>query len=333
MSMLRSKTPCFVCSALCLTSKSRYRWERGHQCLCVAHTYVLEIWLSCYSFEFVSFSDSSLSLQTVSCVILKHKLFTLILEMSPKYWACPDKDLSADSSIASTGDVSRDASCDTSADEVLSTAEDLVRGSGPRTENQGTLAQMMVSSAYSRLPVLQPHQHASLFYLSLIEGRCRTQAANSINAGCSQEDCLPEDHPDVTRLASSLFSEMKVELVKAGMIPVEFANQNLPDLRQYLNSFDSILNDIALRRTHKFPSSKQYQAIDDPQSPFMNSAAFASSSKQKNALARYIPPIMAEQEPAFALVHSSLQPVSTNTSIFETQYNRYAIASLQSISS
>jgi translation initiation factor 2-alpha kinase 3 len=64
------------------------------------------------------------------------------------------------------------------------------------------------SSTHPQLPNIQPHQHATLFYLSLIEGRCRTQAANALNAGRPGDDQLPEDHPDVQSLSQHLFREM-----------------------------------------------------------------------------------------------------------------------------
>jgi translation initiation factor 2-alpha kinase 3 len=98
------------------------------------------------------------------------------------------------------------------------------------------------------LPNLQPQQHATLFYLSLIEGRCRTQAANTINAGCSPENAVPEDHPEVLGLAQHLFDEMRSELVRAGLLSEDFAAQTLPDLRNYLDSFDNLLQNIATQR-------------------------------------------------------------------------------------
>lgn len=66
-------------------------------------------------------------------------------------------------------------------------------------------------NSHPQLPDIQPHQHSTLFYLSLIEGRCRTQAARAINAGRRPENHLPENHYEVQSLAQHLFGEMTKE--------------------------------------------------------------------------------------------------------------------------
>ena len=172
--------------------------------------------------------------------------------MSPKYWVSSE-DLSADSSLdEGSRDSSRDHSVnrgeggkDKNARAEYSTAE----GSTSQDANEGKLTRTTGTNVtLPRLPNLQPQQHATLFYLSLIEGRCRTQAANTINRGRSPEDAVSEDHPEVLVLAQHLFTEMRNELMKAGLLPEDFAASTLPDLRQYLDSFDNLLGSIATQR-------------------------------------------------------------------------------------
>ena len=116
----------------------------------------------------------------------------------------------------------------------------------------GPLTRLAPSS--SHLPNLEPHQHSTLFYLSLIEGRCRTQAAYLLNEGRHPTDQLTEDHAEVCALARPLFAEMSKELHKAGILPGEFAGQDLEDLRgKYLNTFDSALQTIATKAAHAIP--------------------------------------------------------------------------------
>jgi translation initiation factor 2-alpha kinase 3 len=134
-------------------------------------------------------------------------------------------------------------------------------GGSPITADTGALSRAI--AANFQLPNLQPHQHSALFYLSLIEGRCKTQAARSINAGRSPDDQLPENHPEVCELAEHLFAEMSKELHKVGILPNEYAGQNLAALRKsYLSSFDAILNNIAAKQNHDIPTHSAYRALD-----------------------------------------------------------------------
>lgn len=191
--------------------------------------------------------------------------------MPSKYWE-NFADLSCDSSAESSHDP-QELSADveevrTPKEEAAESIEDgdskwvldSKEDAGEQNSNTGTISRVM--AANFQLPNLQPHQHASLFYLSLIEGRCRTQAAASINAGRSLEDCVAEDHPDVSDLAKHLFAEMSKELIKAGMIPEEFVGRPLPELRLYLSSFDSILSGISSTRPHDLSDPESYRAID-----------------------------------------------------------------------
>lgn len=97
---------------------------------------------------------------------------------------------------------------------------------------------------------LDPKDHEVLFYLSLIEGRCRTQALTSINSGRDYVDQLPDNHPDVVELTRHLFTQISTEFHKAGFLPDKFAGQNLEDVRaRYLTTFDNVLQDYATLHT------------------------------------------------------------------------------------
>lgn len=200
--------------------------------------------------------------------------------MSPKYWASSE-DLSVDSSVDGSQEESRDQSVPTMEDDEedcggdpesleLSTTDEI----NLHSSNVGTLARTTGTDiTLPRLPNFQPHQHATLFYLSLIEGRCKTQAVQTVNAGRNPENSLPEDHPEVLGLAQHLFAEIKRELVKVGMIPEEFAGPALPDLRQYLNSFDTLLNSIVTQRTFDLAEHHSHRALHAFDSPFNSDIA------------------------------------------------------------
>jgi translation initiation factor 2-alpha kinase 3 len=129
----------------------------------------------------------------------------------------------------------------------------------PRSKVPSTLARV----GGSVLPNLEARHHSTLFYLSLIEGRCRTQAANSINKDRLSLDQVSENDPEVIDLARHLFAEISKELHKAGVLPDEFAGRNLEELRgQYLNSFDSILNNIATRRAQDNSEQDTFRSVD-----------------------------------------------------------------------
>jgi translation initiation factor 2-alpha kinase 3 len=139
---------------------------------------------------------------------------------------------------------------------IFSTGPSLPRVAGPLTK---------LAPSSSHLPNLETHQHSTLFYLSLIEGRCRTQAAGLLNAGRHPTDQLAEDHEDVCALARPLFAGMSKELHKAGILPDDFAGQDLEDLRaKYLNTFDTALQNIAAKAAHTIPD----QSLPGPSLPF-----------------------------------------------------------------
>jgi translation initiation factor 2-alpha kinase 3 len=241
--------------------------------------------------------------------------------MSPRYWACSEEELSADSS-ASESRGSRDS--DQSAEEVSRPEQRLRQErNGFRNQNAGTIAQIMAPDSFLRLPPTQPRQHASLFYLSLIEGRCRTQAANSINARRRLGDQLPEDHPDVSRLTHELFSDMKNELVRAGFIPEEFADKHLPDLRQYLNSFDVVLNSLATKHTSEVSGKHKYRAIEGTRSLALTTDLFATSFDRSHALIQGQNLTMSPITTILAKFHPSLKDKVLQKSIFDTEYTKY----------
>lgn len=149
--------------------------------------------------------------------------------------------------------------------------------------NNGTLARTAASTFQS--PNFQPHQHATLFYLSLIEGRCRTQAANSINAGRRSEDRLPENHPEVCSLAELLFVEMSKELSKAGMLPPEAPIPSLQELRRYLASFDTILHNVVLQQPANIFDRSGRGAIEESNHFSVNRVSESSLLERPNSQA------------------------------------------------
>jgi translation initiation factor 2-alpha kinase 3 len=155
---------------------------------------------------------------------------------------------SADSSVDESIEVSREHSTNMSGNGnfAKSTVSPSTRRVVPGVA--GPLTRLATSSP--QLPNLEPQQHSALFYLSLIEGRCRTQAAYLLNEGRHPTDQLAEDHDDVCALARSFFAELSKELHKAGILPDDFAGQDLEDLRgKYLNTFDTALHNIATKTT------------------------------------------------------------------------------------
>jgi len=134
-----------------------------------------------------------------------------------------------------------------------------VLGNRPQDTNAGTVARILDSNF--RLPNLQSHQHASLFYLSLIEGRCRTQAAREVNRERRTENHLPEDHPEVNALAEVLFTQMSSKLRQVGLLPQEVSVPNLRELRRYLDTFDTLLSSIATRHPGSLFDQSSHGAI------------------------------------------------------------------------
>ncbi|CAG8976922.1 hypothetical protein HYALB_00011871 [Hymenoscyphus albidus] len=125
---------------------------------------------------------------------------------------------------------------------------------------------------------------SQLFYLSLIEGRCRTQAKEHINSGRHRDDLVPEDHPEVTAFAEQLFNESYRELIKIGFIPQEVSFPDIKELRRYLATFDNRLNDIVKRQPSISFADSNFRAIESYQdytlSEFGETSIFESSQPQ-----------------------------------------------------
>lgn len=151
----------------------------------------------------------------------RRSLYVQCHKMSPKYWVSSE-DLSADSSLEESHEISRDRSGHDEEGKDKDDGLTTVEGSVSQNLNDGAVVRTGGTGVtLPKLPNLQPQQHATLFYLSLIEGRCRTQAANTINAGRDADNTISEDHPEVLSLAQHLFKEMRGDLVKAGLSACE----------------------------------------------------------------------------------------------------------------
>ncbi|KAH8678728.1 kinase-like domain-containing protein [Tricladium varicosporioides] len=163
--------------------------------------------------------------------------------------------------------------------------EGVIDGTSSQSKNtsNGSLARTAASTFQS--PNFQPHQHATLFYLSLIEGRCRTQAATSINTGRRSEDRLPENHPEVYNLAELLFVEMSKELSKAGMLPPEVPIPSLQELRRYLASFDTILHNAVLQQPANIFDRSERGVIEDSNHFSINRISESSLFERSNSQA------------------------------------------------
>ncbi|KAF4637737.1 hypothetical protein G7Y89_g351 [Cudoniella acicularis] len=145
----------------------------------------------------------------------------------------------------------------------------------PSSVNSGAIARTVASTF--QLPNVQPQQHASVFYLALIAGRCRTQAASTINARRRTENKLSERHPEVSNLAERLFAETLKELKKAGMLPPDITIPSLPELQGLLDSFDTILHNAALKQPAAILDQGVYGAIGNSTS---ESSLFERSQSQ-----------------------------------------------------
>ncbi|KAE8442583.1 hypothetical protein EG329_003070 [Mollisiaceae sp. DMI_Dod_QoI] len=211
--------------------------------------------------------------------------------MSSRFWASSE-DVSAesvDSSIRSAQDGARDLSENASThghqdlgrergrEEDEHVNRGLGQQAGRRYRNSAVVARPIAAT-------LQPYQRANLFYLALIEGRCRTQAATAVNAGRSADDKLAEDHPEILSLSRHMFGKVRRELLNAGMLSEEFVDQDLPQLSHYLNSFNDILDNIAIQesqnlveqQTGEVSNSSEHLQIDRDTSIFHHPNALVS---------------------------------------------------------
>ncbi|KAL3427271.1 hypothetical protein PVAG01_00780 [Phlyctema vagabunda] len=120
----------------------------------------------------------------------------------------------------------------------------------PRTPQSQEVAYQNASGF--ELPNLQPHQHSALFYLSLVEGRCKSEAMKTLNSKRASGPMLSEDHPEVCDLAQRIFEDISNELSSIGILPAELAGAELASLRAgYLASFDQRVGSAISRQSHE----------------------------------------------------------------------------------
>ncbi len=228
--------------------------------------------------------------------------------------------MSTDSSAAN--DSSNRKSHDQSADEDIPrdvTDEGAEQALARPVSSGGTVARAMTST---RIPSLQPAQHANLFYLSLIEGKCKEQAKTTLNKTRPPNQQLSENDPEVCSLAESLYHDMKAELLKAGMIPEEFANQDhneLPQLPQYLNIFDRILTNLASAKTNEVLGSPGFKVIEDTRP--LGIAEDFSPSEESKALVLFGETAVAPRPP-ISTVLSMLYQEGTSK-LGQSEYTKY----------
>jgi translation initiation factor 2-alpha kinase 3 len=157
--------------------------------------------------------------------------------------------------------------------------------------------------ANSDLHNLDPKDQEVLFYLSLIEGRCKTQAANSINRGRHHLDWVPDSHPEVVELSRHLFSKISQEFHKAGLLPDKFSGLNLEVVRsKYLTTFDSILQDYATQHAPDLFDRNTDRSIS--RSNIFSLSEGSSSLALSGALARRQQFTMAEAAQSPSGLHS-----------------------------
>ena len=198
--------------------------------------------------------------------------------MSSRFWAS-SKDLSVDSSAGGLHD-SRDVARERHHFESSRSADSV-----DQNGDVGALARLMTSDL-SR-PTLQPSQHTTFFYLSLIEARCKRQAAAFINEQRPLADHLSEEHPEVCTLAKSIFADVRRDLARAGMLPEEFAGRQIPELQSYLSSFDTAISNIATRKTSDISALPVISFVDTESLPFFpGTTRLEQSQDYANALVR-----------------------------------------------
>lgn len=158
--------------------------------------------------------------------------------------------------------------------------EEVSRSEGGENDHLPTMMLARGGEGKTRPSELQSHQHASLFYISLIESQCRMQAVKSINRGRRPADLVDEDDPEVQELARHLFSEMSKELSKAGVLPAsEFASSELAGLRaSYLSSFHSMLENISSGHDRGISSKTSFGPLTVRQHEFQGDLAYLQPS-------------------------------------------------------
>lgn len=184
-------------------------------------------------------------------------------------------------------------------------------------ENLTTSMQAMVSTTGST------PDPATLFYFSLIEGRCRTQAKENINASRRRDDQALDDDPEVTSLSEYLFSESCRELVKFGLIPKDVIPPDIKELRRYLATFDNRLHDIVTRHSPISFEESAYRAIESNQSYSVSELEGSSIFERSQSQALISQSLMAVPEKVSSSPLRSLMcPIATNGRHQESTYQR-----------
>lgn len=121
------------------------------------------------------------------------------------------------------------------------------------------------------LPVTTRQEHQRLLIISLIEARCRTQAAKSLNAERTPAERLSEEHPDVIKLGEELYASATHDLVMSGVLSADYAGANGVQQRQgYLQVVDAVIHG-KMNGLHGEASSSAFpDAAGSPLAPFLH---------------------------------------------------------------
>jgi eukaryotic translation initiation factor 2-alpha kinase 3 len=127
-------------------------------------------------------------------------------------------------------------------------------GTPAKTKTTAAGAVARAPSAHS-LPVsnLQPDQSRNIFFLSMIEERCRKEAASAINRRRSPGAMLSEDLEDVKAPTAYLYERVSREVIQ---LPGEMAaEQGSLSRRVLLSSFDTALTNAARHMSNNYLES------------------------------------------------------------------------------
>ncbi|KAI9053009.1 hypothetical protein LZ554_003279 [Drepanopeziza brunnea f. sp. 'monogermtubi'] len=187
--------------------------------------------------------------------------------MTSRFWASSSDDSSVNSTGEKTGDPdwSHDVSSKSKRDPQGSGNMDLDED----VEDIGTVARRETLITSPKLP----QQQSALLMLSMIEERCKAEAASRLAD-------LPPDHPKVRQLSKETFIETKKRLIEVGMIPEELASKG--NLQNYLSSFDTVLKSVVERRASKIEGLELEQGLslsDSPQLDIDVGHPYANPSK------------------------------------------------------
>lgn len=191
------------------------------------------------------------------------------------------------------------------------------RVSGQENTDDGHLRTSMQSIVPASGSTSDPR---TLFYLSLIEGRCRTQAKEKINTGRHRDDQVGEDDPEVTKLADSIFSDSYPELVKIGLIPKEVVSPEIKELRRYLATFDNRLNDLLTRQSPISLGGSAYRAIESYHSYSVDGSSLFETSGSQALMSQSLMAVPGEV--SASPLRSLMYPIGANGRHQESTYHR-----------